>query len=178
MGEPEGEGAIHSPLPFVYRLQQSPMTFGFLIHQPYLSLAFTLPSLSAPGPKPVTGLGWARLALGPRAKGIGLGQPSRAAPPSPTSSPVVGPEETVALWLHLCIYLYPFLPGLFHSSISFWEPGAQPNMERAETIVQCISQWPVEPNIRLGEGHSWRRIWELGFGQTALSRGCESSRQH
>lgn len=65
--EPEGEGAVHRPLPFVYRLQQSPVTFGFLIHQPYLSLAFTLPSLSAPGPKLVTGLGWAGLGwpLGP-----------------------------------------------------------------------------------------------------------------
>lgn len=40
------------------------------------------------------------------------------------------------------------------TSISFWEPGAQPNMERAEAIVQRVSQWPVEPNIRLGEGHS------------------------
>lgn len=48
-------------------------------------------------------------------------------------------------------------------------------MERATEIVQCISQWPVEPNIRLGEGHSWRRFWELGFGQTALNRGGQSS---
>lgn len=138
MGEPEGEGAIHSPLPFVYRLQQSPVTFGFLIHQPYLSLAFTLPSLSAPGPKPVTGLGWARLALGPRAKGIGLGQPSRAAPPSPTSSPVVGPEETVALWLHLCIYLYPFLPSLFHFFL-----GTRSPTKHGESRGDCPMHQPV-----------------------------------
>lgn len=45
----------------VYCLQQSLVTFRFLIHQPYLSLAFSLPSLSGPGPKPVTELGWAGL---------------------------------------------------------------------------------------------------------------------
>lgn len=156
---------------FVYRLQQSPVTFGFLIRQPYLSLAFTLPSLSAPGPKPVTGLGWARLPLGPRAKGIGLDQPSRAATPLPVSCSGA-PGDMLS---YGCI-LYPFvsIPSLV-TSISFWEPGAQPNMERAEAIVQCVSQWPVEPYIRLGEGHRWRRIWELGFGQTALSRGGQSS---
>lgn len=36
-------------------------------------------------------------------------------------------------------------------------------MERAAAIVQHINRWPVEPNIRLGEGHSWG-IWKLGFG--------------
>lgn len=39
-------------------------------------------------------------------------------------------------------------------------------MERATAVVQCISQWPVEPNIRLGEGQSWSS-WELGFGWMA-----------
>lgn len=48
-------------------------------------------------------------------------------------------------------------------------------MERATEIVQWVSQWPVEPDIRLGEGHSWRRVRELGFWQRAASRGGQSS---
>lgn len=61
--------------------------------------------------------------------------------------------------------LYPFVSILsLVTSISFWEPGAQPNMEGTTEIVQCISQWPVEPNIRLGERHSWGKTWEPGFG--------------
>lgn len=39
-------------------------------------------------------------------------------------------------------------------------------MERATAIVQCIIQWPVESNIRLGEGRSWRRSW--GMRSTAV----------
>lgn len=161
MGEPEGEGAIHSPLPFVYRLQQSPVTFGFLIHQPYLSLAFTLPSLSAPGPKPVTGLGWARLALGPRAKGIGLGQPSRVAPPTNPQSCSGARGDCCSMVAPL--YLFVSIPP---GSLPFLSGNQEPNQtwreQRRLSNASASGQWsPTSDWVRDTAGGG-SGSWGLG----------------
>lgn len=124
-------------------------------------LAFTRPAQSAPGPKPVIGLGWVGQGLGSRAKGAGLGCPLCWEQAPHRHEPVGRPHCLLdsRLWEGLgsraappasVPTLHPFLPPL--TPIPSLGPGARPGVAGAAAAIQCFSQWAVEPNIGMGEG--------------------------
>lgn len=125
-------------------------------------LAFTPSAQSAPGPKPVTWLGWVGQGPGPRAKGAGLGHPllwertslppawARAETSLPSGSQAVGGTVQGPDGLPSTPHPYPLPPSL--TFVPSRGPGAQPGLAGAAATVQCIGQWAVEPDIGVGEG--------------------------
>lgn len=120
--------------------------------------AFTPSAQSAPGPKPVTRLGWVGQGLGPRAKGAGLGHPllwERV--PSPQHGPgqrppcPPGPRLWGGRFEDLMGCPPPASPTIPHF-VPSRGPGAQPGLAGAAATVQCVGQWAVEPDVGVGEG--------------------------
>ena len=156
-------GVFHKPLPHLLVTGSSPWpSASSSISLIKAGPAFTLSAHSAPGPKPVTRLGWVGQGLGPRAKGAGLGHPllwegapsppawARAETSLPSGSQAVGGTVQGPDGLPSIPDPYPFPPPL--TLVPSWGPGTQPGLAGAAATVQCIGQRAVEPDVGVGEG--------------------------
>ena len=163
---PRGWGAVfHRPLPRLLVMGSSPWpSASSSISLIKAGPAFTPSAQSAPGPKPVTRLGWVGQGLGPRAKGAGLGHPllwervpsSQHGPGQRPPCPL-GPRLWEGRFEDLMGCPPPAIHTLsHHPSLSFLlgdqEPSQAWREQRRLSSASASGQWsPTSDWVRVGQ---------------------------